>query len=67
MLTFCRLSAFFFLSVKAPHIALTRLIERSVFCAFSFVIFVLYRSVAICTDLSDLFDSNDEVEISVQK
>lgn len=67
MLTFYLLSAFFFLSEKSPHIALIRPIDRSVFCAFSFVIFVLYRSVAICTDLSDHFESNDEVEISVQK
>lgn len=67
MLTFCLLSPFFFLSEKSPHIALIRPIDRSVFRAFSFVIFVLYRSVAICTDLSDLFESNDEVEISVQK
>lgn len=67
MLTFCLVSAFFFLSEKSPHIAFIRPIDRSVFCAFSFVIFVLYRSVAICTDLSDLFESNGEVEISVQK
>ena len=63
MLTFCRLSAYFFLSEKSPHIALIRSVDRSDFCDFSFVIFVLYQSVAICTDLSDLFESNDDVEI----
>lgn len=52
MLTFCLLSAFFILSEKSPHIALIRPIDRS---------------AAICTDLSDLFEINDEVEISVQK